>query len=47
MEEVGISDSARGVGFGVGPFFGEGLDEAFGFAVGLRAIGSGAFMFDA
>ena len=47
MEEVGISDAAGGVGFGVGPFFGEGLDEAFGFAVGLRAIGSGAFVLDA
>ncbi len=35
------------VGVGVGPFAAEGLDEAFGFAVGLRAVGSGVDVFDA
>ena len=29
---------------GVGPFAGDGLDEAFGLAVGLRAIGFGEEM---
>src|SRR5271155_6002593 len=39
----------RGVGvrYGVGPFAQEGLDRALGFAVGLGAIGSGAFGLDA
>ncbi len=35
------------VGTGVGPFAGEGLDEAFGLAVGLGAIGSGEEMLEA
>ena len=28
------------IGTGISPFAGEGLDEAFGLAVGLRAIGT-------
>jgi hypothetical protein len=32
---------------GVGPLAGDGLDEAFGLAVGLRAIGFGEEMFSA
>jgi hypothetical protein len=35
------------VGAGVSPLAGEGLDEAFGLAVGLRAIGFGEEMFEA
>ena len=31
---------------GVGPFASNGLDEAFGFAVGLRTIGTGEEMFE-
>jgi hypothetical protein len=34
------------IGASVGPFAGDGLDEAFGFAVGLRAIGPSEEMFD-
>jgi hypothetical protein len=33
------------VGTGVGPFAAEGLDEAFGFPIGLGAIGSGEGVF--
>jgi hypothetical protein len=32
---------------GIGPLAGDGLDEAFGLAVGLRAIGFGEEMFEA
>ncbi len=35
------------VGSGIGPLAGDGLDEAFGLAVGLWAIGSGEEMFKA
>jgi len=35
------------VSTGISPFAGEGLDEAFGLAVGLRAIGAGEEMFEA
>jgi len=35
------------IGAGVGPLTGEGLDEAFGLAVGLGAIGSGEEMLEA
>jgi hypothetical protein len=35
------------IGAGVGPLAGDGLDEAFGLAVGLRAIGFGEAMFEA
>jgi hypothetical protein len=35
------------IGTGVGPLAGEGLDEAFGLAIGLRAIGTGEEMFEA
>jgi hypothetical protein len=31
---------------GISPFAGDGLDESFGFAVGLWAIGFGEEMFD-
>ena len=34
------------VGTGVGPLAGEGLDEAFGLAVGLGTIGAGEEMFE-
>ena len=36
-----------GVGASISPLTGEGLDEAFGLAVGLRAIGFGEEMFEA
>lgn len=45
VEEVGVTVVAGAVEVSVGPFSGEGLDEAFGFAVGLRAVGSGEEMF--
>jgi len=32
--------------FGVEPFAHGGLDEAFGFAIGTRRVGSGAVVFD-
>ncbi len=47
VEEGGIAVSVGLVGAAVGPLSGEGLDEAFGFAVGLGAVGSGAFVSDA
>jgi len=50
MKVVGKEGSAvvAGViGAGIGPLAGNGLDEAFGFAVGLRAIGFGEEMLEA
>lgn len=38
---------AGAVGVSVGPFSAEGLDEAFGFAVGFWVVGSGVDVFDA
>jgi hypothetical protein len=38
--EEGSAVVAGVVRAGVGPLAGEGLDEAFGLAIGLRAIGS-------
>jgi hypothetical protein len=35
------------IGPGVGPLAGNGLDEAFGFAIGLGSIGPGEEMFEA
>ena len=35
------------IGSGISPFAGDGLDEAFGLAVGLRAIGTSEEMADA
>jgi hypothetical protein len=35
------------IGSGISPFAGDGLDEAFGLAVGLRTIRFGEEMFDA
>ena len=35
------------IGAGIGPLAGDGLDEAFGLALGLRAVGTGEAMFDA
>ena len=35
------------IGASVGPLAGDGLDEAFGLAVGLRAIGAGEGVFEA
>ena len=37
----------RAIRSGIGPLPSDGLDEAFGLAVGLRAIGFGEAMFDA
>src|SRR6266849_5095040 len=50
MKVVGKEGSAVVAGVirtGVGPLVGDGLDEAFGLAVGLRAIGFGEEMFEA
>ena len=50
MKVVGKEGSAviTGViGAGVGPLAGDGLDEAFGFAIGLRSIGPGKEMLEA
>ena len=44
MKVVGKEGSAAitgVIGVGVGPLAGDGLDEAFGFAIGLRSIGPG------
>lgn len=49
MKEVGKEGSAvvAGIiGTGIGPLAGDGLDEAFGFTIGLRAIGFGEEMFE-
>ena len=35
------------IGTGIGPLASDGLDEAFGFAIGLRSIGSGEEMLEA
>ena len=35
------------IGASIGPLAGDGLDEAFGLAIGLRAIGSGEAMLEA
>jgi hypothetical protein len=45
-EEGGAVDTGV-VGAGISPLAGDGLDEAFGLAVGLRAIGFGEEMADA
>ena len=50
MEEEGKEGGAvvaGVVGAGIGPLAGDGLDEAFGLAVGLRTIGFGEEMFEA
>src|SRR5450432_2496508 len=50
MEVVGKESSAVAAGVirtGIGPLAGDGLDEAFGLAVGLRAIGFGEEMREA
>ena len=39
--EEGSAMVAGVVGACVGPFAGDGLDEAFGLAIGLRAVGFG------
>jgi hypothetical protein len=44
MEEEGEEGGAVGagvIGAGIGPFAGEGLDEAFGLAIGLGTVGAG------
>ena len=49
-EEVRKVSRAMGaglIGTSISPFAGDGLDEAFGLAVGLRSIGFGEEMFDA
>jgi len=47
VREEGGAVVAGVIRAGIGPFAGEGLDEAFGLAVGLRAVGSGEAVFDA
>ena len=47
LKEEGGAFVAGSVASGVGPFPGDGLDETFGFAVGLGAVGSGKAMFEA
>lgn len=47
VKEVSVAVVAGAVEVGVGPFSGEGLDEAFRFAVGLRSVGSGEEVRDA
>ena len=42
-----VAVATGGVAAGIGPLPGEGLDEAFGFAVGLGPVGSGEAVFDA
>jgi hypothetical protein len=44
--EEGSSMVAGVIGTGIGPFTGDGLDEALGFTIGLRAIGFGEEMFE-
>ena len=44
--EEGSAVVTRVVGTGVGPLAGEGLDEAFGLAIGLRTIRSGEAMLE-
>ena len=36
----------RVIGSGISPFAGDGLDEAFGLAIGLRAVGFGEGVFE-
>jgi hypothetical protein len=45
-EEAGALGTGA-VGSGVGPLAGDGLDEALGFAVGLRSISAGKLVLDA
>ena len=47
VRKEGSSVVAGVIRTGVGPLAGDGLDEAFGLAVGLRAIGFGEEMFEA
>ena len=45
--EEGGAVEAGVIRTGVGPFAGDGLDEAFGLAVGLGAVGTGEDVFEA
>jgi len=45
--EEGRAVVAGVIGTGLGPLAGDGLDEAFGFPVGLRSIRSGEAMLEA
>ena len=47
VRKISSAMTAGVVGTGVGPLAGDGLDEAFGLAIGLRAIRPGKAMFDA
>ena len=47
VRKEGSTVVTGGVGPGVGPLAGDGLDETFGFAVGLGAIRFGEEMFEA
>ena len=44
MRKVGITDLGVGISLSVGPLAQSGLDEALGFAVGARSVGSGEGM---
>ena len=46
VRKIGGTMVAGVIGTCVSPFAGNGLDEAFSLAIGLRAIGSGEEMFD-
>ena len=47
MRKEGGSLVTGVIASGIGPFAGDGLDEAFGLAIGLWAIGAGETVFDA
>ena len=47
VREVSSAMAARVIRASIGPLAGDGLDEAFGLAVGLRSIRSGKGVFEA
>ena len=47
VREVSSAMAARVIRASIGPLAGNGLDKAFGLAVGLRSIGSGKGVFKA
>ena len=47
VKETSVTVTTRGIAVSVSPFFSEGLDEAFGLTVSLRAVGTGEAVFDA
>jgi hypothetical protein len=46
VREVSSALAARVIRAGIGPLAGDGLDKAFGLAVGLRSIRSGKGVFE-